>query len=41
MTIRIVPLPPQWHPIWRLGFKQVEVAHALCSAFYWGPYDFA
>lgn len=34
MTIKIVPLPPQWHPIWRMGFKHVMVAHAIASAVF-------
>lgn len=33
VTAVCIPLPPENHPIWRMGFKHVEVAHALCSAF--------
>jgi hypothetical protein len=31
-TVRILPLPSQWHPIWGMGQRHVLIAHALCSA---------
>lgn len=33
MTIRIVPLPALDSPLWRMGLRHMQVAHAIACAF--------